>query len=127
MKPEEQSIAVEPDVNDTVARVIRVGVYFSAVCLGLGLLLVMWTVVAGDSIDLTYAPRQWSELIAVAEGSAALTLVALGLLGLILTQGLILVGTLAVFTRLREYRFVAVSLLILVILTTGAFLQSLPR
>jgi uncharacterized membrane protein len=123
MKPEEGRTAPPPrSVETAVSAVLRTGVTMSAaiICAGLGLLVAKGIFSNGMGIDAAVAyPRSLGALFSGLLALDPASVISLGLLALIATPFARVAVSIVAFAAEKDWRYVAITALVLAILVAG--------
>ena len=103
----------EKDITITISNILKAGVYFSTFLILVGIIL---TFVSGTSENLTIERYSFQEMITGLFKFDHYSYLMFGIFVLILTPVLRILGLLVVYFKEKDYKFVRICLIVLLIL-----------
>lgn len=103
----------EKDITITISNILKAGVYFSSFLILVGIIL---TFVSGTSGNLTIERYTFQEMITGLFKFDHYSYLMFGIFVLILTPVLRILGLLAVYLKEKDYKFVRICIIVLLIL-----------
>ena len=103
----------EKDITITISNILKAGVYFSTFLILVGIIL---TFVSGTSENLTIERYSFQEMITGLFKFDHYSYLMFGIFVLILTPVLRILGLLVVYFKEKDYKFVRICIIVLLIL-----------